>query len=329
MTAEPPTSQSPVPAICIVAADGIDRRACRMLLPDKPGVVGWSQLLVAKDAATGAILGAAKGMPVRMESGQFQLRIAVHVPKPFRRRGVATALVEQLAAHGREQGFESLSVLLEPEERDGALPFLGASGFQTIDRMTTFEARVERGGAAWLCERRRWLIDRGEIPATAEIVPLSAAPIQAVAELHARSIGGAAAYLAASLADLARSPDGRDTVVLLIDGVVRGYHRREIKGDLVTTHALAVTEDLRGGGASSGWAGLLLLADRAEEYMKQGVVRSRFSCLSNVRPTLRLAKISQADIVSIGEYLCRDLATATTRRPTGSASGSARARTTS
>jgi hypothetical protein len=128
---------------------------------------------------------------------------------------------------------------------------------------------------------------------------------------------------------LARSPDGRDTVVLLIDGVVRGYHRREIKGDLVTTHALAVTEDLRGGGASSGWAGLLLLADRAEEYMKQGVVRSRFSCLSNVRPTLRLAKISQADIVSIGEYLCRDLATATTRRPTGSASGSARARTTS
>jgi GNAT superfamily N-acetyltransferase len=250
-----------VPAICIVAAEGIDRRACRMLLPDKPGVIGWSQMLVAKDAATGSILAAAKAMPVRMELGEFQLRIAAHVPKPFRRRGVATALVDHLAAHAREQRFQSLAVLLEPEERDGALPFLGASGFHTVDRLTTFEARVEGGGAAWLCDGRRWLIDRGEIPATAEIVPLSEAPIQAVAELHARSIGGVAPYIAASLADLARSPDSRDTV-----------------------------------------------ADRVEEYTQRGVVRSRFSCLSTVRPTLRLAKIFESDIVSISEYLCRDLA---------------------
>jgi GNAT superfamily N-acetyltransferase len=295
-----------MPAIRIVPAEGIDRRACRMLLPDKPGVVGWSQLLVAKDAATGAILGAAKGMPVRMESGQFQLRIAVHAPKPFRRRGVATALIDHLAGDAREQRCGSLAVLLEPEDRDGALPFLSARGFQTVDRMTTFEARVERM-AAWLFERRRWLIDREEIPVTARIVPLSEAPIEAVAELHARSIGGVALRLAASLTELARSPDGRDTVVLLIDGVVGGYHHCDSKGDLSMTHALAVTEDLRGGGAGSGWAGLLLLADRVEEGIRRGIVRSRFSCLSTVRPTLRLAKIFQADIVGIGEYLCRDL----------------------
>ena len=295
-----------MPAIRIVAAEGIDRRACRMLLPDKPGVVGWSQLLVAKDAATESILGAAKGMPVRMASDQFQFRIAVHVPKPFRRRGVATALVDHLAGHAREQQFRSLAVLLDPGDRDAALPFLGARGFQTVDRMTTFEARVERM-AAWLFERRRWLLDRGEIPVTAELVPLSEASIQPVAELHARSFGGVAPYLAASLTELARSPDGRDTVVLLIDGIVRGYHRVEIKGDLSTTHALAVTEDLRGGGAGSGWAGLFLLADRVEECTRRGVLRSRFSCLSNVRPTLRLAKIFESDIVSIGEYLCRDL----------------------
>jgi N-acetylglutamate synthase-like GNAT family acetyltransferase len=245
-------------------------------------------------------------MPVRMESGQFQLRIAVHVPKPFRRRGVATALIDHLAAHARAQQFRSLAVLLEPGDRDGALAFLSARGFQTVDRMTTFEARVERM-AAWLFERRRWLIDRGEIPGTARIVPLSEAPIEAVAELHARSIGGVAPHLAASFTELARSPDGRDTVVLLIDGVVRGYHRVEFRGDLSMTHALAVTEDLRDGGAGSGWAGLLLLADRVEEGERRGTVRSRFSCLSTVRPTLRLAKIFQADIVSISEYLCRDL----------------------
>ena len=295
-----------MPAIRIVAAEGIDRRACRMLLPDKPGVVGWSQLLVAKDAATGAILGAAKGMPVRMESGQFQLRIAVHVPKPFRRRGVATALIDHLAGDAREQRCGSLAVLLEPEDRDGALPFLGARGFQTVDQMITFEARVERM-AALLFKQRRWLIDRGRIPAAARIVPLAEAPIEAVAELHASSIGGVATRIAASLTELARSPDGRDTVVLLIDGIVRGYQHCDSKGDLSTTHALAVTEDLRGGGAGSGWAGLVLMADRIEECTRRGVVRSRFSCLSTVRPTLRLAKIFQADIVSISEYLCRDL----------------------
>ena len=48
MTTDSSPPQSSVPATRIVAAEGIDRRACRMLLPDKPGVVGWSQLLVAK-----------------------------------------------------------------------------------------------------------------------------------------------------------------------------------------------------------------------------------------------------------------------------------------
>ena len=48
-----------MPAIRIVAAEGIDRRACRMLLPDKPGVVGWSQLLVIAGplaSSTGALV---------------------------------------------------------------------------------------------------------------------------------------------------------------------------------------------------------------------------------------------------------------------------------
>jgi hypothetical protein len=144
---------------------------------------------------------------------------------------------------------------------------------------------------------------------SADFVPFPEAPIQQVAELHAGGIGRVAAHIAASLSELARSPDGHDTVVLLIDGVVRGYHRCEITGDLSTTHAFAITEDLRGSGAGFGWAGLFLLADRLDECKRRGVVRLRFSCLSTVRPTLRLAKIFQADIVSIGEYLRRDLET--------------------
>ena len=293
-------------AIRVVAAEGIDRRACRMLLPDTPGAVGWSQLLVAKDAETGSILGAAKGMPVRAESGRFDLRIAIHVPKPYRRRGVATALLDHLAAQARKDSAGTVVGLLEPQERDEALPFFTSRGFRSVDRMTTFESRVEVM-AAWLFERLAWLRERGEIPESAKIVPLCEAPIGPVAELHARAIAGTVPQLETFFTELARGPNGGDSVVLLIDGVVRGYHQCEFKGDCSTTHALAVTEDLRGGGAGSGWAGLLLLADRVEECTRRGVVRSRYSCLSTVRPTLRLAKIFQAEVVGIGEYLQLEL----------------------
>jgi GNAT superfamily N-acetyltransferase len=294
------------PAIRVVAAEGIDRRACRMLLPDTPGAVGWSQLLVAKDAQTGSILGAAKGMPVRAESSVFDFRIAIHVPKPFRRQGVATALLDECCAYARRARFGAIVGLLEPQERDEALPFFMARRFRSVDRMTTFESRVEIM-AAWLFERLAWLQERGEIPELARIVPLREAPIRPVAELHARSIAGTVPQLEVFFNDLARGPNGSDSVVLFIDGVVRGYHHCEFKGDCSTTHALAVTEDLRGGGAGSGWAGLLLLADRVEECTRRGAVRSRYSCLSTVRPTLRLAKIFQADVVGVGEYLQLDL----------------------
>jgi GNAT superfamily N-acetyltransferase len=172
--------------------------------------------------------------------------------------------------------------------------------------MTTFESKVEVM-ADWLFERLAWLRERGEIPESAKIVPLCEAPIRPVAELHARAIAGTVPQLEAFFTELARGPDGGDSVVLLIDGVVRGYHHCEYKEDCSTTHALAVTEDLRGGGAGSGWAGLLLLADRVEECTRRGAVRSRYSCLSTVRPTLRLAKIFQADVVGVGEYLQLDL----------------------
>ena len=294
-------------AIRVVAAEGIDRRACRMLLPDTPGAVGWSHLLVAKDATTGSILGAAKSMPVRAEAGNIDLRIAIHVPKPYRRRGVATALLDHLATRARNDSVRAVVGLLEPQDRDAALPFFIFRGFRCVDRMTTFESKVQVM-ADWLFERLAWLLERGEIPASAKIVPLREAPIRPVAELHARSIAGTVPQLEAFFTDLARGPDGGDSVVLIVDDVVCGYHQYEFRGNLGTTHALAVSEDLRGGGAGSGWAGLLLLADRVEECTRRGVERSRYSCLSTVRPTLRLAKIFQAEVVGIGEYLRLDLA---------------------
>lgn len=307
MTAHEPTDpQVHLAGVRVVAAEGIDRRACRMLLPDTPGAVGWSHLLVAKDATTGSILGAAKSMPVRAEAGKIDLRIAIHVPKPYRRRGVATALLDHLAARARNDSVRAVVGLLEPQERDEALPFFASRGFRSVDRMTTFESKVEVM-ADWLFERRTWLRERGEIPASAQIVPLREAPIRPVADLHARAIAGTVPQLEAFFTDLARGPDGGDSVVLLIDDVVCGYHQYEFRGNLGTTHALAVTEDLRGGGAGSGWAGLLLLADRVEECTRRGIVLSRYSCLSTVRPTLRLAKIFQAEVVGIGEYLQLEL----------------------
>ena len=221
---------------------------------------------------------------------------------PSWRCGVATALLNHLITQARKDSCGAVVGLLEPQERDEAMPFFTLHGFRSVDRMTTFESRVEIM-AAWLFERLAWLRDRGGIPESARILPLREAPIRPVAELHARSIAGTVPQLETFFTDLARGPTGHDSVVLLVDGAVRGYHHCEFKGDLSTTHALAVTEDLRGGWAGSGWAGLLLLADRVEECTRRGAVRSRYGCLSTVRPTLRLAKIFQADVVGVGEYL--------------------------
>ena len=306
MTQEPLPERLPSAAIQIVPAEGILRRACRMLLPDKPGVPGWMPLVVARDASTGAILGAAKGMPVPEAGGGVHLRVAIHVPAPFRRRGVGRAIVEHLLEHARKHRATALCGLPEFEERVDAIPFLVACGFHEIDRMTTFEARVERMHA-WLGERRRWLEERGEIPAGARIVTLPEVPIEPVAALQAEAIGGQPAQVEAWFRDLAGGPEGRDTVVLLVDGVVRGFHHCGFRGDTSTTHGLAVTADLRGGSSGSGWAALVLLADRVEECVRRGMVRSRFSCLSHVRPTLRLARIFEATTVDIRELLRRDL----------------------
>jgi hypothetical protein len=162
------------------------------------------------------------------------------------RRGVATALLDHLAARARNDSVRAVVGLLDPQERDGALPFFISRGFRCVDRMTTFESKVEVM-AAWLFERLAWLRERGEIPASAQIVPLREVPIGPVAELHARSIAGTVPQLEAFFTELARGPDGGDSVVLLIDDVVCGYHQYEFRGNLGTTHALAVSEDLRGG----------------------------------------------------------------------------------
>lgn len=306
MTQDQQSPSRPPVTIRVVPAEGILRRACSMLLPDRPGVPGWMPLVVARDASSGAVLGAAKGMPVPGEGGSVQLRVAIHVPAPYRRRGVGRAIVEHLAEETRRRRAMALNGMPEPEDREGAIPFLVACGFREVDRMTTFEARVERM-AEWLRERRRWLEERDEIPATARIVPLREAPIERVAALHAETIGGQPARLEAWFRDLAHGPEVCDTVVLLVDGAVHGFHYCDSEGDTSTTHGLAVTAELRGGESGSGWAALLLLADRVDEAVRRGVTRSRFSCLSHVRPTLRLARIFDATTVDVRELLRRDL----------------------
>lgn len=305
MTSSMPVPPSP-PEVTIVAAEGIDRRACRMLLPDRPGSVGWMPLVVAKDATTGAILGAAKGMPIPSPTGMAELRAAMLVPAVFRRRGIGSALLDGLVALARSKGFERLSAMPEAEEVRDAEPFLTARGFATFDRLTTFEARID-AMAAWLSERRRWLLERGAIPSGARIVLLPEAPIEPVALLHARAIGGDRAQLLDAFRKLAQLPQGRDTSVLLVDGIVRGFHQCEFKDDLSATFAIAVDESLRAGGGDAGWASLLLLAERVEACIGSTVVRARFSCLSNARATLRLAQVFDAEVVARRPLLVRTI----------------------
>lgn len=292
----------------IEPAKGIDRRACRMLLPTGPGDPGVVPLFVAKDERSGEILGAAGGSSVPSPLGLHDLRGSIHVTAPHRRRGVGTALLDSLADFARRHGIPFLSAMPRSVDRGLAMGFLPARGFTPVDRLTTFEARLDRLGS-FILERFRWLRERGGMPENARIVPLGAAHVEPVAALYARAIGGDRPHLEALLAEAARRPEARDTSVLLVDGRVRGFLHSEFLGDLVVNHAVAVDDALRGGPHLAAWASLSLHADRIEESIRRGATRWQFSCTPRVRPTLRLAEVSGADSIEIRELLVRRLAT--------------------
>jgi GNAT superfamily N-acetyltransferase len=286
--------------VVIRPPEGLEKRACRMLLPEVVREGFWSDFVLAVTGSPLRILGAAAFTPALSPDGTRCWRVSLRVARPYRRQGVGTALLRHLTAAAQVRHVGSLFLNHDPQAEPDVAPFLAACGFTFADRLTTFETDTERL-TAYLLPLRDWLIERGEIPADARLIPLRDAPLEKVAELHAKYIGGTPGGVLAHLRRALRLPTADDHIVLMIGDKVEGMLLGETIDGLTRIDSRIVTAAYQGSPTNPGWANVLLMAERLEWAVKRGSRRCRFSCISTNRPTLKLAARSGAATVSVAE----------------------------
>src|SRR5262249_34288261 len=144
------------------------------------------------------ILGAGAWYGPILRDGRPALHAALRVPAPYRNRGVGAALLRSLVEGAIRRGAAELLARHDPDADPTAGPFLLRHGFVFEDRLTTFEAG-QTGLATHLLGLRDWLLERGDVPSGARLVRPHEAPVDQVARLYARHLGGDAASRAAQL----------------------------------------------------------------------------------------------------------------------------------
>jgi GNAT superfamily N-acetyltransferase len=229
-------------------------------------------------------------------------RLLVHVIPAYRRRAIATALLDALAAKAWDAGVRLLVARVKAAAAPDALPFLRARGFDQVSTTTTFELELERIEAELRPVLDR-LEARGAAVAGERLVPLAEAPLDQVARLYTENLGGAIDGFEPALRNgLAQGLLGQ-SFVLLIDGQVRGLHLNEVRGDRARVHAKVVAPDCRGGRANA-----LLALEFVGRMRALGVRRIRFAAAHHVRYTQRFATRCSARVVGVTVQLDRVLA---------------------
>ena len=246
------------PDVSVRAAADREARACRLLLPEMFDAHQAPELLVAvlhnaeapdKSRLVGAA-GIAPSYGPRRGSAVF-----VHVTPSFRRRGVGRALIEAAVASCRRRWTVVHALRPVPEEFQAA-QFLAACGFEPVDRIVHFEVDGLPFYADMLAVRRR-LESHRRIPPNVRIVRLCDADPDAVADLVYRSIETSRAYVRSRFRpDCANPYDMRNSVVLTVEGQVRGALIYNWSGGVPVIEVRAVDPSLRG-----SWANALMLEE--------------------------------------------------------------------
>jgi GNAT superfamily N-acetyltransferase len=284
------------PDVSVRAAADHEARACRLLLPEMFGAHHAPELLVAvlpdiqapdKSRLVGAA-GIAPSYGPRRGSALF-----VHVTPSFRRRGVGRALIEAAVASCRGRWTVAHALRPVPEESQAA-HFLAACGFEPIERIIHFEVDGLPFYADILAVRQR-LESHRRIPPNARIVRLCDADPDAVADLVCRSIETSRAYVRSRLRpDCANPYDMRNSVVLTVEGQVRGALIYNWSGGVPMIEVRAVDPSLRG-----SWANALMLEEATRNGIECGALRFRFFASDKLTETLSLARRANARQIRI------------------------------
>jgi GNAT superfamily N-acetyltransferase len=267
-------------------------RICRMLLPETfAGVSSRTYLLGLRDESP-RIVAAASFCRGPEEITHLRL----HVVPPFRRSRVGSQVIEHVAL----LGARSIGGVSETIKESAAVPFCERNGFERVEALTTVEADM--------AEMRNYtgrLRDR-VIPARgARTIPLSEAPADQVASLHAEHVaqGG---QLNQWRGLVAHTPQMAISPVVMIDGRVAGI----LLGDLDGTTAVVRTRVVAPG-YHGGWVNVMLLAAALDIGWAAGARRARFSYTDSNSDTRKLALRFKAEITSVVVRFTRE----STNRP--------------
>jgi GNAT superfamily N-acetyltransferase len=267
-----------------------ERRACAMLLPGaaKPGEK--ARLFVAAAGEPPRVVGAAAlgvgGREGAQDGAHREWRVDVRVIVPFRRRGIARALVDHAASQARAHGVAELYAWEWVDPESEAARAWAALGFSPWRRKTEYEADLEvasRTLAPLLEEVRR----SGWVPPGARIVPLSEADPEAVASLHVRHLGGSRRLLMPLLTGAA--PDLYDPThsrVLLLDGRVVGFTLGRVFED---RGYCEVDANVLDPAVRMGWANVWLKMEAAESLLAAGIRTIRYFTLDRHTDTRRVS----------------------------------------
>ncbi len=199
--------------------------------------------------------------------------VAIHVIKPYRRRGIGRTLLTKLAERAADLGAAALyaanKVDLDGEEMR-AWSALGFSPCETVEYhelpLNQFEVQL-----APLYERIR---RRGKIPPSARIIPLYEADVDEVANLHLAQLGGDLTTLLQKLrGNVPSAFAARYSRVLLIDDRVVGFilgHR--VTRDIVHVDANVLAPEVRG-----GWANVWLKLEATRGGLQWGIKKFVFT----------------------------------------------------
>lgn len=271
-------------------AEGAERRACRMLLPDGDRLGHLGDLLIATTAEPSPqVLGSLSLLAIRDSHGAGTLLASARVVQGWRRRGVGSRLLEAAVEEARRLGARAIIAQGDPAAAPDGVAFLAASGFAPAEVLTTFEVATD-AVVAYLQPLVDRLRSADQVPPEARMVPLRQAPIVAVARLHAEHLAGSVPGVSETLNDLLVRSDADDHAVLMIGEEVHGLLIGNTVDGLTVVDAEVLSPACRVSGGSSGWASAFMLAERLEWGLSRGSRLTRFSCVSGNRPTRRLAQ---------------------------------------
>ena len=251
--------------------------ACRMLIPGAFAAGARPEFRLAAQDSSPHIIGA---LSFRRHGIVLQ-SVMVHVLPQYRRRSVASTLLQHLFDEAKREGYREASAFLDLQADQTTERFLLAHGFSRGERLYSVEGDLVQM-LRKMCALRDRLAASGRIPSGARITSLDLSNWNSVLELYSDHIlrrpflnpHDLSLSIVPEMAPLSR--------VLLVDGRVEGMILGDLDGSVARTHALVVTPGYR-----KSWAAVLLLAEAGEAARAAGARRTQFDFLeTNIQRNL-------------------------------------------